>query len=144
MVDFELAAVNAINQNFEGVNVSGCFFHLTQNVWKQIQKVGLQTRYNNYIEFAVNIRMLAALAFVPVADVIRAYEIVVSSHFWIENEENDANLEKQRLLNYFEKNYIGVMGRTQTQGRRTPRFPIELWNVFELTTLGEIYFFYLS
>jgi hypothetical protein len=26
MVDFELAAINAINQQFEGVIVSGCFF----------------------------------------------------------------------------------------------------------------------
>lgn len=49
MVDFEMAAINAIH-NFEGIDVAGCFFHLTQNIWKQIQKVGLQTHYNNHIE----------------------------------------------------------------------------------------------
>lgn len=66
------------------------------------------------------------------------YEAIVSTDFWLESDENDANLEKQRLLNYFEKNYIGVLGRTQGQGRRKPRFPITLWNVFDLTVLGKI------
>lgn len=144
MVDFEQAAINALNTQFEGVIVSGCFFHLEKNMWKHIQQIGLQTRYNNDIEFAVNLRMLAALAFVPVNDVIRAYELIVSSVFWMENDENDANSEKQQYLNYFEKNYIGVMGRTQGQGRRKARFPIELWNMFELTVLGENFEFLYS
>lgn len=138
MVDFELAAINAINQNFENTIVSGCFFHLTQNVWKNIQKVGLQTRYNNHVEFAVNLRMIAALAFVPENDVVKAYEAVVSTNFWLDSNANDANAEKQTLLNYFEQNYIGTMGRTQGQDRRTARFPIKLWNVFDLTITGEI------
>lgn len=138
MVDFELAAINAINQNFEDVSVSGCFFHLEKNMWKHIQQIGLQTRYNNDSEFAVSLRMLAALAFVPVNDVIRAYEAIVSSDFWLDNDDNDANSEKQQFLNYFERNYIGVMGRTHSQGRKIPRFPIQLWNVYDLTTLGMV------
>jgi hypothetical protein len=57
--------------------------------------------------------MLAALAFVPVNNVIQAYEATVSTDFWLDNDENDANIQKQTFLNYFEKNYIGVMDWTQ-------------------------------
>lgn len=133
MIDFELAAINAINMMFEGITVSGCFFHLEKNMWRHVQQFGLQTRYNNDSEFAVNLRMLAALAFVPVVDVIRAYEAIVSSDFWSDDATKDANSEKQMFLNYFEKYYIGVMGRTQSHGRKKSRFPIELWNMYDLT-----------
>lgn len=136
MTDFEMAAVNAINDQFEGVSVSCCFFHLTKNMYKHIQAVGLQKNYNNSTEFAVNIRMLAALAFVPENDVIRAYEAIVSGAFWAENDANEANNGKQLFLNYFEKNYIGAFGRTQNQGRKTPRFPIVLWNMYLITISG--------
>lgn len=138
MVDFEMASINAFNKTFEGITVSGCFFHLEKNMWKHIQQIGLQMRYNNDSEFAVSLRMLAALAFLPVDDVIRAYESIVSSDFWADNDEIDANSEKQQFLNYFEKNYIGVMGRTHSQGRKKPRFPIELWNVHDLTIQGMV------
>lgn len=80
--------------------------------------------------------MLAALAFVPENDVIRAYEAIVCVVFWAENDTNEANKGKQLFLNYFEKNYIGPVGRTQNQGRRKPRFPVELWNMYLITISG--------
>ena len=61
-------------------------------------------------------KMLAALAFVPLNDVINAFEMVVAQM----PEQLDL------IIYYFEKNYIGVMHR---RGRRPPRFLLELWNV---------------
>lgn len=134
-VDFELAAINAIKKLFPQSETLGCFFHLQQNYWKKIQSVGLQTRYGNDADFAASIRMVMALAFVPQHVVVATYEALVSTAFFVDDEKNDANTEKQSLLNYFESNYIGSPGRTQGT-RKSARFPIHLWNVFEVTIQG--------
>lgn len=135
-VDFELAAINAVKKLFVGASVHGCFFHLGQNFWKKIQEVGLQLRYGNDASFARNLRMILALAFLPRNKVISAYEILVVTPFFADDEHNDANTEKQQLLNYFETYYIGEPGRTQ-KCRKTPRFPISIWNLYDITLEGK-------
>ena len=48
MMDFEVAAINAAAAaNFPRIEKKGCFYHLTSNLWKRIQRVGLQGRYDN-------------------------------------------------------------------------------------------------
>ena len=49
LVDFEMSAINAIRMVFEyaDLTVSGCFFHLNENVMKHMQQIGLQRRYQN-------------------------------------------------------------------------------------------------
>ena len=44
MMDFELASINASSVNFPGVEMKGCFYHLSSNLWKRIQRLGLQQR----------------------------------------------------------------------------------------------------
>ena len=61
-------------------------------------------------------KILAALAFVPLNDIVNAFDTVVAQM----PEELDP------IIDYFENNYIGVIHR---RGRRRPRFPLELWNV---------------
>lgn len=39
LIDFELAAVNAFSEVFSDVTLVGCYFHLSQNLWRQIQKI---------------------------------------------------------------------------------------------------------
>ena len=65
---------------------------------------------------------MAALDFVPVADVVNAFEILMESTFYIENEE-----EIKELTNYFEDTWIGRPARRG--GRSDPIFQIALWNV---------------
>ena len=72
MTDFEIAAINAVAATFEGTEIKGCFFHLCSNLWKRIQRSGLQHRYIDDAEFANTLRMIAALAFVP-PDEVEAY-----------------------------------------------------------------------
>ena len=45
------------------VEIKGCFFHLSSNIWKHIQSAGLQERYIEDPDFTLHLRMLAALAF---------------------------------------------------------------------------------
>ena len=42
LVNFETAAINAIRNVLPQTDTSGCFFHLSSNLWKHIQRAGLQ------------------------------------------------------------------------------------------------------
>ena len=52
----------------------GCFYHLCSNMWKRIQQSGLQERYINDPEFALHLRMISALAFLPPNDVQNSFD----------------------------------------------------------------------
>ena len=56
MTDLERAAMNAIQEIFPEKLQSTCFFHLSQNVWKKVQNVGLQQRYADDADFALKVR----------------------------------------------------------------------------------------
>lgn len=124
LMDFELAAMNAGVVNFPGVEMKGCFFHFTSNLWKRVQRAGLQERYNNDANLANDLRMLAALAFVPPNDVIGCFEEVVLN---IRNTHGD---DLNEVIAYIENNYIGM---ARDGDRRAPTFSIELWNMFHRT-----------
>ncbi|KAG8176080.1 hypothetical protein JTE90_025538 [Oedothorax gibbosus] len=52
LIDFEKAAMNAFKANFENTSIRGCFFHLSQAIWRKIQQLGLQARYASDGDFA--------------------------------------------------------------------------------------------
>ena len=54
--DFELAAISAMKECFPGVIVQGCFFHLAQNLHKQVKRIGPQVLYNNDSELALKLK----------------------------------------------------------------------------------------
>ena len=76
MVDFEKAAINALESNFLAC-VYGCFFHLTQSIYRRIQANGPATTYQHDRDFALKLRMLPCLAFVPEIDVIDCFNILM-------------------------------------------------------------------
>ena len=114
-IDIEQAAINAFRANFPVAAIDGCFFHFSQNIYRKVQSEGLQHQYMADETFSNNVKMLAALAFVPLNDIVNAFDTVVAQM-----------PELDPIIDYFENNYIGVMHR---RGRRRPRFPLELWNV---------------
>jgi len=62
LTDFEQAAFNAFKQSFPNSVHRGCFFHLTQNIWRKVQdNHEMHQRYTNEPEFATNIRKLGRL-----------------------------------------------------------------------------------
>ena len=80
-----------------------------------MQSSGLQERYKDDAEFSLLVRMLPALAFVPVEKVCEVFD----------NLEEEVKEEVQPLLDYFEDTFIG---RRQRRGRRAPLFPHIMWN----------------
>ena len=117
MVDFEKAAINALEDQFISV-ISGCFFHLSQKDYRQIQSKDHTTLYMEDEEFAVQLIMLAALAFVPECDLTVCFVILMAQFTPIAIE----------IAEYFEINYIAR--RLPDQSRRTPPYPIRIWNMF--------------
>ena len=112
-IDFEKAIINAIYIKFPESHIQGCYFHFCQNIYRHVQSSGLQERYTTDADFALEVRQLAALAFVPVGDV----------HFFelLELPLSDA---AEPLIEYLEKYYIGT--RHHNGQRREPSFPSDI------------------
>ena len=122
MFDFEKAAMNAAEALFPGVEIKGCFYHLSSNIWKKIQYHGLQAHTADQ-DFAVHLRMIVAVAFIPVGFVVNAFEDLATEIRRIFNNDADD------VLDYFEDTYIG---RPRRQGgRRNPLFHHDIWNMFQ-------------
>ncbi|XP_060872634.1 uncharacterized protein LOC132946603 [Metopolophium dirhodum] len=125
MLDFELSTINEIKKVFPNTSLHGCFFHYSQALWRHIQDSGFAIKYREESNFALNIKKLNALSFVPPHLAINAYEAILETEFYIENETLLSD-----FLGYFESTWIGKLCRNKK--RRNPRFPIELWNCYNL------------
>ncbi|MPC25779.1 hypothetical protein E2C01_018901 [Portunus trituberculatus] len=62
LIDYEQAARRANEETFP---VKGCFYHLSQNVYRRVETDGLQQLYQTDQDFSLKIRMIPALAFCP-------------------------------------------------------------------------------
>ena len=120
MTDFEKAMINACKVEFPDATLRGCFFHFTQCIFRQIQSSGLKQRYETDAEFALKMKMLPALAFVPADFVEQAFEILIDERIFPE--------EAQPVIDYFEDVWIG---RPQRRQRRPPQFSHTTWSVYE-------------
>jgi len=119
ITDFELAAMNGFSQEYPNVQQRGCFFHFSQNVYRRIQRAGLQAEYVDDADFVLKCRMILGLAFVPPADVAQSFE-----------ELSDYLPDRlQPVLDYVEDNYIGRINRRGV--RRTATFEIGVWNMYD-------------
>ena len=76
MIDFEKVAINALENNFISV-INGCFFHLSQKLYRKVQAEGLSRNYQEIPEFALKIKMLPILAFIPEMDVINCFNLLM-------------------------------------------------------------------
>ncbi|XP_057335060.1 uncharacterized protein LOC130673861 [Microplitis mediator] len=132
MIDFEKAFINAFKLVFPQSEVRGCLFHYNQVVWRKLQSLGMQGSYNSDVRFALNIRMLLALAFVPIHDVGNAFSKLVESQFFVDNE-----VELRRLLDYFERSWVGVLSRSGKK-RLKPQYEISLWNCYNAVINDEL------
>ena len=124
LVDFELGAINALRATFPDTELQGCLYHLSQCVYRHVQDAGLQARYAADDALSLVTRMLVAIAFVPVNDIIDSFELL----------QEELPNELQPVTDYFEDTFIGRPGIRNH--RRDPKFPHNLWNVFERVAAG--------
>jgi hypothetical protein len=93
--DFEKAAINAFHESFPDAAIDGCFYHLSQSVYRKAQTSALQEQYAWDEAFSLAIRLLPALAFVPPEHVIDAFERV----------QENLPAEAEPIGDYFEDTY---------------------------------------
>ncbi|QQP40663.1 Uncharacterized protein FKW44_014788, partial [Caligus rogercresseyi] len=109
--DYEKGAYLAVVDVFPGVDKDGCFFHMSKRLDVHVKQIGLMGKYKADIDFRLRVKKLAALAFLPLPDVIPSYQALATT--FLEDELH--------LLAYFEATWIGQ----QVAGQRLPpSFPI--------------------
>jgi len=94
-------------------------------------------KYNSYLkfrkianpEYALMVKFLTALAFVPSPAVKEAFDVLISDKFY----SSSAHMED--LVDYVEENWIGGVRRGT---ERLPRFSIEEWNCYNRVTDGQV------
>ena len=96
-MDFEQATFQPVQEAFPNAKLFGCLFHLVKNMKKQLHQVGLSTRDKNDADFALEARMIVALAFVPLDALDNTIEAL---------EGLDPDLEP--VTSWFEVNYVGM------------------------------------
>ena len=116
--------MNGTRNVFVGIIVKGCFFHLSQNIWKKIQENGLAALYENDQEFALLMKMIAAVAFAPEVNIPQAFYDVKAE---IRNNYNNNGIDV--VLDYFEDTYLGRQRRGRP--RANPMFPLNVWNMYD-------------
>src|SRR6218665_2067729 len=117
MMDYEQAAMNSVAVSFTGVQIQCCFYHLSQSLYRKVQALGFQQRYQEEEDFSISVRMIPALAFVPIHDVVRVFEAL---------QEATSDADILQLLDFFEDTYLG---RSRRRGRASPLFSHEIWSV---------------
>jgi hypothetical protein len=131
MSDFELAFVHSTAREFPACTQAGCFFHYMQAMWRNITGPA-RARYTADDEYALCIRQLGALAFVPVNDVVAAFEALVASEFFVVNAD-----ELEDILDYVQRTWIGRPAVIAGGARRAPRFSHRLWNCYTAMLNGQ-------
>ena len=124
--DFELASTNSFKRHFPLAIEQFCFFHFAQSMWRKAQAHGISAHYKREDEHELRSQFHAclALAFVPPQHVADAFNDL--------REVADQRLDD--ILDLLEDFYI--LGRRRGRGRRTPRYPITNWNVYQQTIDG--------
>jgi hypothetical protein len=115
------SAMNSFKYHFPQIQLSGCLFHLGQNVYRHCVDVGLRAAYAKDDALKLWIRKFISLALVP--------KNIVELTFHLTNLECPASYEPTqvaRFSDYVLKYYVGDSD-TGTQAL----FPVSLWNHFD-------------
>ncbi|XP_075066204.1 FLYWCH-type zinc finger-containing protein 1 [Mixophyes fleayi] len=129
LTDFQIAAINATKRKFGNCRHKCCLFHLGQSIYRAIQAAGLSQLYGLDTGFALLMRHLQALAFLPANEIPAAFEEL----------KRHLPDKAEAVVKYFEENFVlgKCCERTRRQSKRTaPLFPPSIWSVHENNSLG--------
>jgi len=119
VVDFERSLILAVETEFPRCRISGCYFHFTQSLWRHIQQVGLAREYRRNLDLKRVIRLVMALAFLPVL-------LVRQNFLLLCNRRSTRRLirrypQLQDWLDYVWATYVA----------NNAAFPVPTWNVHD-------------
>ena len=115
-VDFEATSIGASRMVFATARIGGRYFHLGKSVYRRVQRLGLQGKYEMEEGFRLMVKMLSGAAFLPRGDIRRAFG-EISTEF--AEDELDP-------IRYFQWKYVWELVRN---ARRAPLFRFEIRGV---------------
>lgn len=113
VTDFEMSLFMSFKKIFSSTKTFLCLFHLGQNIFRKIQKLGLSKLYNNNYEFRELSKMLLSIAFSPASKVKHEFDKLEVTARKFNNE----NIYK--LFEYFKNYFIN-----------NEIYKIECWNAY--------------
>ena len=87
---------------YPDIHITGCWFHFTQRIWHQTQKLGLVQSFNTNEDLSTFVRNLMAIPFLP-STLIRPTYNLLNPPMTLGSAEKD-NLDK--LKRYFNKRWL--------------------------------------
>jgi hypothetical protein len=100
--DFEQSLITAIQTDLPRVHLSGCYFHFTQALWRNVQSLGLARPYRQRLRKCI--RKVMAIGYLPL--------LLVRQNFNIHRNANSTRRLVRRFpalndfLNYVQRNYL--------------------------------------
>jgi hypothetical protein len=108
--DFESAFINAAKEIFPDSEISLCFFHFKQSLFRKIQNLGLVTSYMEDDAIALALKIPQAIAYIPVNQVWETFHD-------LKDRYASSNDQVKAFYDYIEDNYVGKIVVSVT-GRR--------------------------
>ncbi|KAG0439789.1 hypothetical protein DMUE_2189 [Dictyocoela muelleri] len=123
IIDFEMAALVSIKQIFPESRVEGCFFHLSQSIYRQVQKEKFVVLYKRNLDFRQLIKIITCIAYVPINELEKAkneVDIYFKGHIFYD--------EINPIWSWFKRNYM------ENKNNKFTVFNPQFWSVFKRTT----------
>ena len=102
MSDWEIAPRNVMKDFHPDINIKGCWFHFTQRIWHQTQKLGLVNSFHSNQELSIFVKHLMAIPFLPSTLIRPTYSLLDSPTTLTDTDM--INLDK--LKRYFAKRWL--------------------------------------
>ena len=101
--DFEKGAIKAFQMAFPGVKVSGCHFHFTSAIYKEIGLKALYSGESSNKEFRTWVRMLMAFPFLMLDDIDEVWDEIVENKpdLGVNNFKVILMLDNGNVIKYF-------------------------------------------
>ena len=81
MGDFESSSGKAIRSCWPQVQIGGCQFHFSQNLYRKIQKLGLTELYKDNKQFNKWVKKIMTLSYVPTNQMHKAVDSLFQENF---------------------------------------------------------------
>ena len=115
--DFKIALMRSMSAAYPDAELQDCFFQLVKNLRKKIGDLQSMPRYKNEPDFALAVRMISAIAFVPPANLD---DLLAELAVYLPDE-------LMPVLTYSKNRYIGKLLDLLPDGRivkKNPLFPV--------------------
>jgi hypothetical protein len=104
--DFKQALLVAVETELPHAQISGCYFHFNQSLWRKFKKLRLEASYRQHRELKKVIRKVMAIGYLPLLLVRQNFHLLRTSRRTMRLCRRFPELTD--FLDYFQRNYLNV------------------------------------